>query len=136
MKWPFTLRRKQFPIKVCYAMTINKSQGQTLSKIGIYLPRPVFSHGQLYVALSRAKSIDGIKVFISNPDNEYPHFTQNIVFTEIFKDLGILDCTYIFRSLFICSNFSSAYIVPYISIFSLHRAWFFYYAESYISFNI
>lgn len=136
MKWPFTLRRKQFPIKVCYAMTINKSQGQTLSKIGIYLPQPVFSHGQLYVALSRAKSIDGIKVFISNPDNEYPHFTQNIVFTEIFKDLGILDCTYIFRSLFICSNFSSAYIVPYISIFSLHRAWFFYYAESYISFNI
>jgi ATP-dependent DNA helicase PIF1 len=37
--WPFTLSRRQFPIKVCYSMTINKSQGQTLSKVGIYLKK-------------------------------------------------------------------------------------------------
>jgi hypothetical protein len=47
--WPFTLCRRQFPIKVCYCMTINKSQGQTLSRVGIYLRKPVFTHGQLYV---------------------------------------------------------------------------------------
>ena len=36
-KWPFTLQRRQFRVRVCYAMTINKCQGQTLGKVGVYL---------------------------------------------------------------------------------------------------
>ncbi|KAF1862352.1 hypothetical protein Lal_00026883 [Lupinus albus] len=47
---------KQFPIIVSYAMTINKSQGQSLESVGLYLLKPVFSHGQLYIAISRVKS--------------------------------------------------------------------------------
>ncbi|CAN0881276.1 hypothetical protein LINGRAHAP2_LOCUS14144, partial [Linum grandiflorum] len=47
-RWPFTLKRSQYPIRLCYAMTINKSQGQTLDKVGLFLPKPVFAHGQLY----------------------------------------------------------------------------------------
>ena len=44
---PFTLHRRQFPIVLAFAMTINKSQGQSFESVGIYIPRPLFSHGQL-----------------------------------------------------------------------------------------
>ncbi|XP_074318632.1 uncharacterized protein LOC141655451 [Silene latifolia] len=66
IKIPFMLKRRQYPLKPCYAMTINKSQGQTLTHVGIYLPKPVFSHGQLYVAASRTTSPEGIKFFIDD----------------------------------------------------------------------
>jgi len=68
---PFILKRRQFPIRVAFSMTINKSQGQTLSHMGLYLPRPVFSHGQLYVALSRITSYQSIKVLIRNSNQNY-----------------------------------------------------------------
>ena len=59
---PFTLIRHQFPLTLCYAMTINKAQGQTFNKVGILFDQPVFSHGQLYVAMSRVRNPRDIKI--------------------------------------------------------------------------
>ncbi|WVZ75910.1 hypothetical protein U9M48_023928, partial [Paspalum notatum var. saurae] len=59
--FPFRFKRKQFSIRLSFAMTINKAQGQTIPHAGVYLPEPVFSHGQLYVALSRATARSNIK---------------------------------------------------------------------------
>jgi len=48
---PFKFQIRQFSIFVSFVMTINKSQGQSLKNVGIYLLSFVFSHGQLYVAI-------------------------------------------------------------------------------------
>lgn len=81
---PFAFKRFQFPIRPCFAMTINKSQGQTLDFVGLYLPEPVFSHGQLYVALSRARAAQDIKILIKI-DDASPDFasTKNVVYNEV-----------------------------------------------------
>jgi len=64
---PFTSRRRQFPVRLCYCMTVNKAQSQTLDYVGLYLRRPVFTHSQLYVGLSRAGSANRIKsVYAAN----------------------------------------------------------------------
>ncbi|XP_027151019.1 uncharacterized protein LOC113751274 [Coffea eugenioides] len=80
--------RRQFPVRLCFAMTINKAQGQTLDYVGVYLKEPVFSHGQLYVALSRAKTADAVKVLIlpgTFPEIKTDCKTRNIVFDEILQ---------------------------------------------------
>ena len=69
-------------------MTINKVQGQTLDFVGLYLPEPVFFfHGQLYVALSRVKRADCIKILIENEVDDHFAFcsTKNVVYDEVLR---------------------------------------------------
>jgi ATP-dependent DNA helicase PIF1 len=87
---PFILRRTQFPIIPAYAITINKSQGQTFERVGIYLNEPVFTHGQLYVALSRARNQENVKIFVNDCHlqgklicGRNDIYTQNIVYREV-----------------------------------------------------
>ncbi|KAE8189004.1 hypothetical protein CF336_g5924 [Tilletia laevis] len=78
--FPFTLERRQFPLRLCFAITINKSQGQSLGRIGIDVRTPCFSHGQLYVALSRATDASQVRVLLPQTNTH----TDNVVCSAAF----------------------------------------------------
>ena len=62
-------------------MTVNKSQGQSLTTTGVDLRTPAFTHGQLYVALSRVTSLHGLTVLFPEADSQEK--TENIVYPEV-----------------------------------------------------
>ena len=74
---PCPFGRIQYPVKVCFAITIDKAQGQSFNCVGVDLRDNCFSHGQLYVALSRVGKRDA--QFILVPGNR----TSNIVYPEV-----------------------------------------------------
>lgn len=81
---PFRIKRRQFPVRLAFALTINKAQGQSVKWVGLDLRVPVFGHGQLYVALSRATSCQRIRVLTSNEGSDSD--ILNIVYPEVLLD--------------------------------------------------
>ena len=80
----FTFTRRQFPVKLALAMTINKAQGQTFDKIGIDLRREVFNHGQFHIAISRVRSWKSLKIYMrKNIQNHNDVKTKNYVYSEV-----------------------------------------------------
>lgn len=78
-KTPFIQKTKQFPVKLGYAFTIHKAQGQTYDKVILDLKSHIFAPGQLYVALSRAKSLQGL------------YLTKPVTYSDIISDDSIFD---------------------------------------------
>lgn len=78
-KSPFIQKTKQFPLKLAYAFTIHKAQGQTYDKVILDLNSHIFAPGQLYVALSRAKSFQGL------------YLTKPVTYSDIISDDSIFD---------------------------------------------
>ena len=83
--FPIELTCCQFPVRLAFIMTINKAQGQSIINIGIDLRVPVFSHGQLHIALSHCTSSTRIKVLF--PEHSDTTATKNIVYKEILRGL-------------------------------------------------
>lgn len=69
---------EQYPIKLAWALTIHKSQGQTFDSVNIDLGNGAFAHGQLYVALSRCRTFGGITL------------KRPVIFSDIIFDKRIM----------------------------------------------
>jgi ATP-dependent DNA helicase PIF1 len=98
---PFTLLRVGFPVALAFSLTVNKAQGCTLLRCGIFLPTPVFSHGQFYVAASRVGSAEGVRIVVKHPNcasvapapaqqqqqqqQLQPVCTANVVYREVLR---------------------------------------------------
>lgn len=74
---PFQFKRVQFPIRLAFAITINKAQGQSLELCGLDLGTDCFSHGQLYVACSRVGKPENLYIYTENGT------TKNIVYRQV-----------------------------------------------------
>ena len=75
---PIQFKRTQFPVRLAFAITITKSQGQTMKICGRNLENPCFSHGQLYVGCSRVGAPQNLYIFSSGGSN-----TSNIVYPAV-----------------------------------------------------
>ena len=82
---PYIQKTIQFPIKLAYAFTIHKSQGQTYEKVFLDLNSHIFAPGQLYVALSRVKSLKGL------------YLTKPLTYSDIISDETIYEFLYMLR---------------------------------------
>jgi hypothetical protein len=76
----FIVSKRQFSTWLCFAITVNKSQGQFFNFISVDLCIPVFTYGQLYVALSRVTDIRGLSLLLLR---EGGAATTNIIYLEV-----------------------------------------------------
>ena len=89
--FPFVLIRLQFPVKAAFVITFSRSQGQSLNHCGIILPNSVFTHGQLYVGLSRCGNPENVAFWQDQEEFQLlglsteHKYTRNVVYIEIFQ---------------------------------------------------
>ena len=79
----FQFKRRQFPLQLAFALTINKAQGQLVWYIGLDLRNPVFAHDQLYVALSRVTASHNVRVLLLSDDPDGQSAMVNVVYKDL-----------------------------------------------------
>ena len=82
-EYPFEWERRQYPVRPAFAITINKSQGQTMKEIGVWLRGQVFSHGQLYVACSRVGKPRSLRFAVKARPEKEENAVMNVVYKEV-----------------------------------------------------
>ena len=118
--FPFSLRRFQFPVRPGYAFTGNKAQGQTIDRLGIYLPHPFFAHGQLYVSFSRVRNANNIKLFMLDMPTHVKHeqFDVKVVWVRCFFTMNV-----VYHELHCCRHSLFSYLKRRIKNISTRLTW-------------
>lgn len=90
-EFPFILKRLQFPVRLAFGMTFNRAQGQSIEICGILLSSSVWTHGQLYVALSRCGDPRNVHIYANQEEfnriglDPSIRYARNVVYTELFN---------------------------------------------------
>ena len=87
-KYSFTIKQRQFHMKPCYAMTINKSKEHSLKVVRVFSKEQVFIHGQLYVAFSRVMSKNGLRIITYDNEEKPFNSAKNIVYKDVIDSLS------------------------------------------------
>ena len=95
MQMPIEFKRLQFPLRLSFAISINKSQGQTIKIVGLHLQEHCFSHGQFYVGCSRVGCESNLYML-----PQLPNFTRNVVYQKVlwFVLTSYFPCKIVFLS--------------------------------------
>ena len=78
-KHKINFKRKQFPVRLAFAFTAHKAQGQSFNHVGIYARNDFFAHGQFYVAASRVTNPNNLHIMLRKESN----VTKNVVYDEL-----------------------------------------------------
>ena len=101
---PFQFKRLQFPIRLAFAVTINKTEGQSLELCGLDLDADCFSHGQLYVACSRFGKPDSLYVYADNGKTKKYCLPTRIARLNLYKTYALLSYSFHIHATRLCHS--------------------------------
>ena len=82
----YKINRTQFPLRLAYAISINKSQGQEYDRVVFDIRNQPFQHGHSYVALSRVTSGQGIALYVKEEDViDNAPILNNVIYNELLR---------------------------------------------------